>query len=570
MPFDLNKIDEYFPLDEFREGQREVIEYALNAFDSGKKFVILEAPTGAGKSVIGLTLARFFERSYYITIQKILQSQIMEDFGDTGYVVDLKGRANYPCTFYEREGPRLVKRLAMKQEQLDKILKQNPNCSEGYCRKRQKKFKCEQCFTKRTLKNGQKWGALKSLPAGTKYSMCPYYERLYECMSARVALFNFSSFLYQTIATKGRFEERDLLIVDECHNLEPELLSFIELSFNDKTLSNNGGYNLPNFDTPEEYWIHFQENDLKDKISRVIMMARDNEDLKLMDEYTSLLRKLITFEEAIDNGDEWVSEYKNYGDYASVTLKPVFVKNKTHSHIFSFGQKCLLMSATVLDVDVFCKSLGVKREHVAAYRMKNRFPKENRPIYVHSYTKVTGGQKNQKEWGPKILKAADEVIAKYPNEKGIIHTHNFSISRLLVSESRHRKRMLYQVNFRNKVEMLKQHTRSQNTIIVAPAMHEGLDLKNELSRFQIIAKVPFPNFFDDKQLARRVELDQKYYNWLVALKLVQSYGRSIRNEDDHADTYVIDEVFLRFIKENKKMLPGWFLDAIDLKHKLKK
>ena len=72
--YDLNKIEEYFPFDEFRPGQKECIESILTAFNNGKKFVILEAPTGSGKSVIGMTIAKFFENSYYLTIQKICRT----------------------------------------------------------------------------------------------------------------------------------------------------------------------------------------------------------------------------------------------------------------------------------------------------------------------------------------------------------------------------------------------------------------------------------------------------------------------------------------------------------------
>ena len=110
--------------------------------------------------------------------------------------------------------------------------------------------------------------------------------------------------------------------------------------------------------------------------------------------------------------------------------------------------------------------------------------------------------------------------------------------------------------------MLEVHSKSKNTIIVAPAMHEGIDLVDDLSRFQIICKIPWPNFIDDKQLARRIELDQDYYNWLTALKLVQSYGRSVRSETDWADTYIIDEVLLSFKERAKKMIPKWFSEAI--------
>ena len=133
----------------------------------------------------------------------------------------------------------------------------------------------------------------------------------------------------------------------------------------------------------------------------------------------------------------------------------------------------------------------------------------------------------------------------------------------MMEKSRHRARFLYQRKFPTKEDMLQKHADSDNTIIVAPAMHEGLDLYGDLSRIQIICKVPWPNFMDNKQLTRRLELDRRYYLWLTALKLIQSSGRSIRSEDDWAHTYILDEVFNTFIQDAKGMIPGWFKDAVE-------
>src|SRR4051812_3661661 len=74
----------HFPLDQPRDGQIEAIRFILETFNSGKKFAILEAPTGAGKSAIGMTVSRYVSRSFYLTIQKILQDQLTKEFGAQG------------------------------------------------------------------------------------------------------------------------------------------------------------------------------------------------------------------------------------------------------------------------------------------------------------------------------------------------------------------------------------------------------------------------------------------------------------------------------------------------------
>ena len=122
-PLDPNKIDDNFPMEEFREGQREAIEYAVDKFNAGKRVVIIEAPTGSGKSAIGMTIANMANRSYYLTITKQLQDQLTQDFEE---IVELKGRNAYPCTFYKREGAKLVTRKLLSQKELNAINREQP------------------------------------------------------------------------------------------------------------------------------------------------------------------------------------------------------------------------------------------------------------------------------------------------------------------------------------------------------------------------------------------------------------------------------------------------------------
>ena len=89
----------------------------------------------------------------------------------------------------------------------------------------------------------------------------------------------------------------------------------------------------------------------------------------------------------------------------------------------------------------------------------------------------------------------------------------------------------------------------------------GLDLKDDLSRFQIITKVPYPNKSDRWTEAKR-NAHEQWYNWQTALKLIHGYGRSIRSKEDWAKTYVLDSAFGYFVKKNNNILPDWFTKAI--------
>ena len=111
-------------------------------------------------------------------------------------------------------------------------------------------------------------------------------------------------------------------------------------------------------------------------------------------------------------------------------------------------------------------------------------------------------------------------------------------------------------------DVIDEHIKSTKpTVLISPSLYLGLDLKDDLSRFQIITKVPYPDMHD-KWTRAKMQVSEEWYLWQTALRLVQAYGRSIRSKDDCAKTYVLDSMFKTFVNKNKRMLPNWFLEAI--------
>ena len=100
----------YFPYDQPRATQDEAIQFAIDAYASGKRFVVIEAGTGVGKSAVGLTISRLINSqnnklddavsrgSWYLTTQKVLQDQYVRDFGKIG-MKSVKSASNYNCSF---------------------------------------------------------------------------------------------------------------------------------------------------------------------------------------------------------------------------------------------------------------------------------------------------------------------------------------------------------------------------------------------------------------------------------------------------------------------------------------
>lgn len=95
-------------------------------------------------------------------------------------------------------------------------------------------------------------------------------------------------------------------------------------------------------------------------------------------------------------------------------------------------------------------------------------------------------------------------------------------------------------------------------------MGEGVDLPGDLCRFQVIYKLPFPDW-GDKQINQRTSIDREWYDYKTCLNLVQTHGRGMRFNDDYCSTYIIDSRFKSYIGETlpSKFLPDTFKDSIE-------
>jgi Rad3-related DNA helicase len=169
-----------------------------------------------------------------------------------------------------------------------------------------------------------------------------------------------------------------------------------------------------------------------------------------------------------------------------------------------------------------------------------------------------------KESMPTIVNAIEKILTAHKNEKGIIHTTSYSqlqsIKEGLGKE--HAARLIETGAKLDRTEVLESHFQSKKpTVLISPSLHLGVDLKDDLSRFQIIVKVPYPDL-TDKKVARKKEKDPSWYTWNTVLRLVQSYGRSVRSADDHATTYILDSSISFLLKSAADLVPKWFREAI--------
>jgi Rad3-related DNA helicase len=218
------------------------------------------------------------------------------------------------------------------------------------------------------------------------------------------------------------------------------------------------------------------------------------------------------------------------------------------------------MSGTIVDPIMFCELNGIDVEEVAYIKLNMKFPKKNRPIYYIPVGKMSYSNK-EKCWKD-MLPYIEKLLKKYEGKKGIIHTGNYELWEWMRRDLGKNKRLIF-ASPDNRQDSIDKHIESKDpTVLISPSMTQGIDLKDDLSRFQIILKMPYPSLAS-KVNKTRFETNSKWYPWTTILDLIQSYGRSIRSEEDYADTIILDSCFSDLMTQNSHLFPSYFLDVIE-------
>ena len=535
--------ESFFPFGAIRDQQREAIEFALKQFEDGKRFVIIEAGTGVGKSAIGVTISRALSNwmapnedykrgAYFLTTQKILQEQYLDDFGGCkGSMTSIKSSSNYQCKFHKKQ-----------------------SCGEG-----QRLLKLEQDKTSRFFR--------------TCSFSCNYKEEKGKFMESPESITNFSYFMAETTYS-GKLLPRDVLVIDEAHNSDSELSKFIEVSISEKFAQTVLNLQMPKtlnteraaFDWIKNVYItkltshlkHIesmfeQHAGLREKVKEFDALSRQ---IEMLDKHMCKVNRFI---ELFDE-DNWVFNISETEDQKTRRLefKPIDISPYSEQSLFRFGRKVLMLSATILNQRAFCESLGISLEDSSFITLPSPFPVENRPVLVSSIGKMSAGEIDNTL--PKLAEAIRQILAAHPNEKGIIHCHSYKVANYLMKNIKSRRLLTHKSEDRE--DVLNQHISSKEpTVLVTPSMTEGVDLKGNLSRFQIICKVPYP-YLGDKLVQKRMRKWSWWYPLQTAKTIIQSLGRSIRSADDHAVSYILDSDWDRFYGQQRDMFPESFRDSI--------
>ena len=564
----------FFPLDYVRPNQDNVLDELDQALKSDYKFIFLEAPTGFGKSAVAVTLARFLGSSHICTSTKDLQTQYNRDFP---YLSEVKGRNNFPCIVKEDMGIRESCEYGpcLKDDDFDCLYKTRMS---DYDVKSEGTIYENVDINKYALKKYYDKAKEHSQLVKIEWQPCHYYHQKWISIKSSHTIYNYKYFLSDLFYSSG-VNKRKLLILDEAHTLESEVSSFKNIIFSKESLIRFfPKINLPdNKQTDVETWIDFcaglkeQFTSYVEKSANILGSGGNSEDIHVSEknliDAINYEKNLFTFLEDLRiNKENWLvtNITKNEIDNkpSRIKLEPLVVSSY-FTDIFDKGSISLLMSATILSKENLCKAVGLKNEDVKFIRVENSdFPIKNRPIYLMNVAWLNA--RTMSESLPNIVKVLDNLLSVHKNDKGIIHTTSYSQVQFIKNNlSKENLSRLIETNPKfDRNEMILKHTQSTKpTVLISPSMFLGVDLKDDLSRFQVIVKVPYPDL-TDKKVSVLKQRNPKWYEWNTILRLIQAYGRSVRNADDYANTYILDSSVSFLLKNGKEMIPKWFSEAI--------
>jgi len=546
----------------WRKGQKEAISEVINAYYSNYKTVILDAPVGSGKSITAMAVAWILnqenKKGFILASDIALQEQYEKDFkrGNLNWG-SIKGIDNYLC--------------------IDNMERH----SLGTCKIRNKPAKKMPC-----------------------YSECPYYSARDFASESPTSLLNYAYWLIMMNYVNPNidlppFPPRTFTICDEAHKIVEIIQNHYSPKFDKKTIEKleklTDFFNLYKLHNHSKDLIDIKNSiaslyktDNNDELIEIIIEIRDNLEFNYRKTWGDFKDKVKERYPHDDPPREWKEALRlcdwikdlhcKLDDYATMiesTSTDSMVKNPTGENELTFNcldeswmmQKyfhqwagfTLLMSATFGDPSAYLKTIALNN---AKYiKLDSQFNFTESPIYFYnkrrmSYKQIEGNL-------PWLFEKIDEILDEHHMHNGIIHTASYDLALKIFQgvSPKNRKRILIYSGTEEKRQVIEMLKSNKDKIIMGPSLTTGLDLKDDWSRFAIIAKVPYPSL-SDKFIAKKLEVSPAWYRNKTIIEILQATGRTVRHENDWCKTYILDGALADLIHNNRKAFPIEFMSRL--------
>ncbi len=522
-------------------GQEYAVDKILTEFFiNNKKSVILSADTGTGKSIIGAVIAKIFNYKFKDQNEEdemcnatvtVHSNSLVKQYGQTfndfpsEEFHQIIGASNYTCEAAKYE---LSNNL--------KDAKQSFTGEDCYKKKADD-------ITKKRFCNNCEYNIAKSYINRTETLITNYSYHFISSMWSR------------------HLSPRRIVIFDEAHTINDVFCEHNSILISAERL--NGYID----ECKKHYPIETREyvntmNVIRDKILREeIDESRYVEAIKtLMIAYKGINRIFAAGAEKA-NLDDYLKLFKigkkyhdlgcKIGDLIAyeydhvfeskddeISIKPIFVGEMSK---VIMGEYNLFMSATISDA--FMKTtLSLSSEDTAFVKLDPVYSPDNKQIMFCGAGRLNFAEMKKPETIQNLKDIVKEVVenANEDDYKGLMLTPSFAVAEML-SKAVPKQTKIFLHKPGEKIDKIIKEFKAYKgkSILISPSIYEGLDFADDLSRYQIIVKAPYPSL-GEKRMAHIANKYPEIYRIMTLMKIVQGIGRSCRNKDDYCITFILD------------------------------
>lgn len=422
---------------------------------------------------------------------------------------------------------------------------------------------------------------------------CEYFERRKKMDSFPLVISNYQLVL-SLLDVGAKINPYDLVICDECHNIENIIVDYATVSMTEKIVDEITGYNdivrkrvnsLSNYTkdmleqkakelrelvlstTDLNYKSNFEE--FYKEIANIITLLADMSDKDNDHGYQDYLAKLhCKWSNYLNSKDKENFLYDSESKDAH-RLVPLNINEFFSGYINSIGNKLVLMSATVINHKNMIKDLGLNPDKVEYIELGSKFDKNCRPIIPLSVArvKITNKDYEQSDDFKILIESIVNLLNTHRSmgESGFIYCNSYKLCSMIYNNIKNRVdyKILMNTNAAETKEVLEkfQNTGIKNRLLISPSFAEGVNFGGDISRFQIIPKVPYL-YLGSKRIATKTKLNNRWYTNKTIENIIQASGRSVRFIGDEAVTYILDADFKRCYEKYKEDYPNWFNEAV--------
>ena len=545
----------------WRPGQLETVEAVLQ---SRRRFQLVTAPTGSGKSLIAAAIAGPEPAAGIIlTATKQLQGQYQADFPD---FAELRGISNYPCAAADGlqvPSPRVV------VSRLDRMATGDVPNHAGAAPCHDAPWEPYRQEEIQHLPGGgsQRVKGAWVDPCPLAHDGCTYIAaRKAVSRHDRPAILNYHVWAaLRSLMTRWPMPIPKVLVCDEAHALETLICDLVAVTLEKPDidiLENAACVDVgPLRDAETEEQARTAAQGILSGLERESPPVLSGLDMGT-DEITGTATPEKRLRRALDrltaiarmDVDRWAWEG------SSLTAAPLRAADYADV-VWGGCEQVVLMSATATEHTMV--ALGI--EDVEVVPVAAPTPEERRLVKVPEMPALN--YRTMDDHLPGLAHRIEEIALTNRGHAGVIHCHSYRMRDALLTlfHARTAQRCITHgrgelpdamARFRGAVHQ------GEAPILLSPTATTGVDFPADMARWQVIAKFPWPSF-GSRIVKRRAEADPEWPLRTACATLAQTIGRGVRSADDWCETWILDGAVLtgRVRAGLCKYLPGYVRGA---------